>query len=432
MPGGGRLTLTTRLSLDTLFGGRVDAGTGPRPLVEVQVSDEGEGIPPELLDRVFDPFVTTKPRGLGLGLALAHRIVEEHRGALRVASTPGKGTTFSAHLPIAPTAGVRPVRAAGPAGGGPLRPDRRRPMTPARILVADDEPSMRWLLERVLRQAGHSVTVVEDGAGALAQAGAEPYDLAFVDVRMPERGRARGALAAEDPRPRHGRDRDDGPRQRALRGRGDAARRLRLPHQAVRQRRGAAPGRARALGARAGARGRGAPDGDPGGLGVRRAGRQVSPDAGGLQDHRADRRDRRDRPPAGRVGDGQGGRGARHPPLQPAGRASRSWPSPARRSRRPSSSPSSSATSAGRSRTRTSAGSAASSWRRAARCTSTRSGIWGRSSSRSSCGCSRSGSSSGSAAARRSPSTSASSRRRTATSRRSSGTGASARTSTTG
>ena len=58
-------------------------------------------------------------------------------------------------------------------------------MTPARILVADDEPSMRWLLERVLRQAGHSVAVVEDGAGALAQAGAEPYDLAFVDVRMP-------------------------------------------------------------------------------------------------------------------------------------------------------------------------------------------------------------------------------------------------------
>ena len=59
-------------------------------------------------------------------------------------------------------------------------------MTPARILVADDEPSMRWLLERVLGQAGHSVTVVEDGAGALARAGAEPYDLAFVDVRMPD------------------------------------------------------------------------------------------------------------------------------------------------------------------------------------------------------------------------------------------------------
>jgi PAS domain S-box-containing protein len=106
MPGGGRLTLTTRVSLDAVYG-RVDVGAGPRPLVEVQVVDEGEGIPLELLDRVFDPFVTTKPRGLGLGLALAHRIVEEHRGALRVASTPGKGTTFSCYLPIAaaPAAG---------------------------------------------------------------------------------------------------------------------------------------------------------------------------------------------------------------------------------------------------------------------------------------------------------------------------------------
>ena len=100
MPGGGRLTLTTRLSRDPVYG-RVDVGAGPRPLVEVLVTDEGEGIPEELRDRVFDPFVTTKPRGLGLGLALAHRIVEEHRGALRVTSTPGKGTTFACYLPTA-------------------------------------------------------------------------------------------------------------------------------------------------------------------------------------------------------------------------------------------------------------------------------------------------------------------------------------------
>jgi len=58
-------------------------------------------------------------------------------------------------------------------------------MSTARILVADDEPSIRWLLERLLQQAGHSVTVVEDGATALARAVAEPFDLAFVDVRMP-------------------------------------------------------------------------------------------------------------------------------------------------------------------------------------------------------------------------------------------------------
>ena len=100
MPGGGRLTLTTRVSFDAVYG-KVDVGTGPRPLVEVLVTDEGEGIPGALLDRVFDPFVTTKPRGLGLGLAISHRIVEEHRGALRVTSTPGKGTSFACYLPIA-------------------------------------------------------------------------------------------------------------------------------------------------------------------------------------------------------------------------------------------------------------------------------------------------------------------------------------------
>jgi signal transduction histidine kinase len=92
----------------------------------VQVTDEGEGIPAEILDRVFDPFVTTKPRGLGLGLALAHRIVEEHRGALRVASTPGKGTAFSCYLPIAPTTGGLPP--AGPPVGGSPRSESPPPV----------------------------------------------------------------------------------------------------------------------------------------------------------------------------------------------------------------------------------------------------------------------------------------------------------------
>jgi len=101
MAGGGRLTLTTRVSLDQVYA-KVDLGAGPRPLVEILVQDEGDGIPEGLGDRVFDPFVTTKPRGLGLGLAIAHRIVEEHRGALRVTSTPGKGTTFACYLPTAP------------------------------------------------------------------------------------------------------------------------------------------------------------------------------------------------------------------------------------------------------------------------------------------------------------------------------------------
>ncbi len=100
MPRGGRLTLTTRVSLDTLYG-KMDVGAGQRTMVEVQVGDEGPGIPAAVRGRIFDPFFTTKERGLGLGLALCHRIVEEHRGALQVDSAEGRGTTVTCFLPIA-------------------------------------------------------------------------------------------------------------------------------------------------------------------------------------------------------------------------------------------------------------------------------------------------------------------------------------------
>ncbi len=100
MPGGGRLTLITRLSLNPLFA-KVDLGTGMRTMVEMAVADEGEGIPDAVRGKIFDPFFTTKTKGLGLGLALCHRIVEEHKGAIRVESLPGRGTTVSCFLPVA-------------------------------------------------------------------------------------------------------------------------------------------------------------------------------------------------------------------------------------------------------------------------------------------------------------------------------------------
>jgi two-component system nitrogen regulation sensor histidine kinase GlnL len=99
MPGGGRLTLTTRLSMNPLFA-KVDVGSGMRSMVEVQVADEGEGIPEAARGKIFDPFFTTKEKGLGLGLALCHRIVEEHKGAIQVESAPGRGTVVSCFLPI--------------------------------------------------------------------------------------------------------------------------------------------------------------------------------------------------------------------------------------------------------------------------------------------------------------------------------------------
>jgi len=100
MPEGGKLTLVTRLSMNPLFA-KVDLGQGQRTMAEIQVVDEGAGIPAATREKLFTPFFTTKDRGLGLGLALCHRIVEEHKGAMQVTSEPGRGTAFSCFLPIA-------------------------------------------------------------------------------------------------------------------------------------------------------------------------------------------------------------------------------------------------------------------------------------------------------------------------------------------
>ncbi len=100
MKDGGRLTLTTRVSLNPLYG-KMDLGSGHRTMVEAVVSDEGTGVPAYARARIFDPFFTTKDRGLGLGLAICHRILEEHRGAIQVASEEGRGTTVTCFLPVA-------------------------------------------------------------------------------------------------------------------------------------------------------------------------------------------------------------------------------------------------------------------------------------------------------------------------------------------
>lgn len=100
MKAGGHLTLATRVSRNPLFG-KMDLGGGARSMVEAQVIDEGAGIPAEARARVFDPFFTTKERGLGLGLAICHRILEEHRGAIQMESAPGGGIAVTCFLPIA-------------------------------------------------------------------------------------------------------------------------------------------------------------------------------------------------------------------------------------------------------------------------------------------------------------------------------------------
>jgi two-component system sensor kinase FixL len=100
MRAGGQLTLMTRVSLHPLFG-KMDLGAGHRAMVEVAIADQGAGIPDDVRARIFDPFFTTKDHGLGLGLALCHRIVEEHHGTIQLESRPGRGTTVTCFLPVA-------------------------------------------------------------------------------------------------------------------------------------------------------------------------------------------------------------------------------------------------------------------------------------------------------------------------------------------
>jgi two-component system, NtrC family, nitrogen regulation sensor histidine kinase GlnL len=100
MADGGQLTLATRVSLNPLFG-KVDLGGGQRAMVEAQVIDEGPGIPAAVRARIFDPFFTTKERGLGLGLAICHQVLEQHRGAIQIDSAEHRGTVVTCFLPIA-------------------------------------------------------------------------------------------------------------------------------------------------------------------------------------------------------------------------------------------------------------------------------------------------------------------------------------------
>jgi len=113
MKGGGTLRISTALKIAL-------PGKAGEPWMEVTVSDTGKGIPKEIRSRIFEPFFSTKEEGVGLGLPIAERIVEEHGGEMGVESEPGKGTTFWIHLPLV----KRPP--GGPIPAGNFEPLHRR------------------------------------------------------------------------------------------------------------------------------------------------------------------------------------------------------------------------------------------------------------------------------------------------------------------
>ncbi|HEX8393265.1 MAG TPA: PAS domain S-box protein [Longimicrobium sp.] len=176
MPQGGVLRISTAA-------GRVEPGAhaelAPGEYAVLTVEDSGEGIAPELLGRVFEPFFTTRPqgKGTGMGLSTVHGILAQSGGAVEVESTPGAGATFRVYLPWAPASAGRPSSAAGAADA-------------ATVLLVEDDPSVRGIALEVLRAEGYRVLAAANGVEALALASghAEPIHLLVSDVMMPGMG----------------------------------------------------------------------------------------------------------------------------------------------------------------------------------------------------------------------------------------------------
>jgi len=173
----GMIAVTTRRLArpDARWQSALGAPVGAGDWVLIEVRDDGAGMPPQTLERIFEPFFTTKARGHGLGLASCLGIVSAHGGALLVESAPALGTTFSVLLPAACPAGAEM-----PAQPAPLGPRQQR------ILVIDDEPTVRAFLCRSLVRRGFSVLEAGGGSEGLSLLAETRPDLIVLDLGMPD------------------------------------------------------------------------------------------------------------------------------------------------------------------------------------------------------------------------------------------------------
>jgi signal transduction histidine kinase/ActR/RegA family two-component response regulator len=154
-------------------------GMQPGKHVQLSVTDEGCGMDRSVMDRIFEPYYTTKEqgKGTGLGLSVIHGIVKNHGGDITVSSTPGKGTTFKVHLPMIDEVdtGIQPEPDNGAATGN------------ERILLVDDEEQIVAMEQKMLENLGYQVTARTDSTEALEVFAKQPqdFDLVITDMTMP-------------------------------------------------------------------------------------------------------------------------------------------------------------------------------------------------------------------------------------------------------
>lgn len=149
------------------------AELSPGDYVFIEVRDHGVGLSPGLIPKIFDPFYTTKFAGRGLGLAAVLGIVRGHQGALHVDSSPGRGAAFRLLLPVSAALLPPAPPPRGPAAG--------------RVLVIDDEESVRIVTARMLDRLGFSARVAANGSAGLAEFCQDPdaFNLVLLDLIMP-------------------------------------------------------------------------------------------------------------------------------------------------------------------------------------------------------------------------------------------------------
>jgi CheY-like chemotaxis protein/anti-sigma regulatory factor (Ser/Thr protein kinase) len=155
-------------------------GMQPGKHLQLLVRDEGCGMDAVVLDRIFEPYYTTKEqgKGTGLGLSVIHGIVKNHRGDISVTSSLGKGTTFKVYLPITEDADM----------ANELEPSNGAAKGNERILLIDDEEQIVSMEQKMLENLGYEVTARTDSTEALKEFSEQPqnYDLVITDMTMPQ------------------------------------------------------------------------------------------------------------------------------------------------------------------------------------------------------------------------------------------------------